>query len=81
MCSHKNRLIEAILMKTHNIPFSMKKIILNYPKSAVRWFFSKGLKNEFETTVVNESSVFEPLKFYCSLIGALSGDSEITLLL
>ena len=27
--------------------------------------FSKGLKNEFETAVVNESSVFEPLKFYC----------------
>ena len=29
---------------------------------------SKGLKNEFETAVVNEPSVFEPLKFYCSLI-------------
>ena len=29
--------------------------------------FSKGLKNEFETAVVNEPSVFEPLKFYCSL--------------
>ena len=28
-------------------------------------FFSKGLKNEFETAVVNEPSVFEPLKFYC----------------
>ena len=27
---------------------------------------SKGLKNEFETAVVNEPSVFEPLKFYCS---------------
>ena len=27
---------------------------------------SKGLKNEFETAVVNESSVFEPLKFYCT---------------
>ena len=27
--------------------------------------FSKGLKNEFETAVVNESSGFEPLKFYC----------------
>ena len=29
--------------------------------------FSKGLKNEFEIAVVNEPSVFEPLKFYCSL--------------
>ena len=27
--------------------------------------FSKGLKNEFETAVVKESPVFEPLKFYC----------------
>ena len=27
--------------------------------------FSKGLRNEFETAVVNEPSVFEPLKFYC----------------
>ena len=26
---------------------------------------SKGLKNEFETAVVNEPSVLEPLKFYC----------------
>ena len=24
-----------------------------------------GLKNEFETAVVNEPSVFEPLKVYC----------------
>ena len=29
--------------------------------------FSHGLKNEFETAVVNEPSVFEPLKFYCNL--------------
>ena len=29
-------------------------------------FISKGLKNEFETAVVNEPSVFEPLKFYCT---------------
>ena len=28
-------------------------------------FCSKGLKIEFETAVVNEPSVFEPLKFYC----------------
>ena len=27
--------------------------------------FSKGLKSEFETTVVNEPSVFEPLKVCC----------------
>ena len=39
-----------------------KKIILNYPKSAAIGFCSKGLKNEFETAVVNEPPVFEPLK-------------------
>ena len=27
--------------------------------------FSKRLKNEFETGVVNKPSVFEPLKFHC----------------
>ena len=26
-----------------------------------------GLKNEFETAMVIEPSVFEPLKFYCTL--------------
>ena len=30
--------------------------------------FSKGLKNKFKTAVVNESSVFESLKFYCTYI-------------
>ena len=29
-------------------------------------FFSKGPKSEFEITVVNEPSVFEPLEFYCT---------------
>ena len=51
-------------MSTHSIPFSIiiKKniIILRLPL-----FFSKGLKNEFETAIVEEPSVFEPLKFYC----------------
>ena len=46
--------------------FTIKKIItLNCPKSAAIRFFSKGLKSEFETAVVNEPPVFEPLKFYC----------------
>ena len=44
-----------------------KKNTINYPKSAATGFFSKGIKNEFETAVVNEPSVFEPLKFYCIL--------------
>ena len=41
------------------------KNTLNYPKSAAMGFFPEGLKNEFETAVVNEPSVFESLKFYC----------------
>ena len=45
----------------------------NYPKlfqiCSYRIFF-KVLRNEFETAVVNESSVFEPLKFCCKSIAA-----------
>ena len=53
-------------MSTHNIPFQYKKekiplIIL----SLSLWDFFKGLKNELETGVVDEPSVFETLKFYC----------------
>ena len=33
--------------------------------SAAMGFFPYELKNEFEKAVVNESSVLEPLKFYC----------------
>ena len=29
--------------------------------------FYKGPKKEFETAEANESSVFEPLKFYCTV--------------
>ena len=51
--------------------FSMKKkITLNFPISAAIDFFSKGLKNEFETTRVNEPSGLEPLKFYCTLLNS-----------
>ena len=43
----------------------IRKIIINYPKSAAMGFISKGLQNDFETAVVNEPSVFEPLTVYC----------------
>ena len=43
-----------------------KKNTLYYLKSAAMCFFFKGLKNEFETAVVNEPSVFEPPRFYCT---------------
>ena len=49
--------------------FNMKKEKHpKYPKFAAMGFFSKGLKNEFKTALVNEPSVFEPLKFYCSYV-------------
>ena len=44
-----------------------KKITPDYSKSAAMGFFSWGLRDEFETDVVNEPSVFESLKFYCIL--------------
>ena len=54
---------------TQHTMFNMnKKNTLNCPKSAAMGFFSKGLKNEFETAVVNKPSVYEPLKFYCTII-------------
>ena len=56
-------------MSTYNIPFfnMKKKNTRNYLKSAAMDFFSKRLKNEFERAMVNEPSVFEPLKFYCNV--------------
>ena len=63
MCSHRGDSNE----NTKHTIFNIKKnITLNYPKSAAIRFFSKGLKSEFETAVVNEPSLFEPLKFYCN---------------
>ena len=47
--------------------FKIKKKITLYPKSAAMGFFSNGLKNEFKTAMVNKPSVFQPLKFYCTL--------------
>ena len=44
--------------KKENIPTLSQ--ICNYG------IYSKGLKNELETAMVNEPSVFEPLKFYCT---------------
>ena len=57
MCSNEN---------THYTIFNINA--KNHPKLSQicsNEIFSKGRKNEFETAVVNESSVFEPLKFYC----------------
>ena len=45
--------------------FHYKKNIAKLSQICNYGICSKGLKNEFETAVVNEPSVFEPLKFYC----------------
>ena len=58
-------------MSTHNIPFT-----LNYPKSAAMGFFL-GLKNKFQTAVVDEPSEFEPLKFYCIQILLTSKSKQV----
>ena len=57
-------------MSTHNIHFQDKILDLKLPQ--LYYYISSygkktfyGLKNEFEIAVVNELSVFEPLKFYC----------------
>ena len=54
-------------MSAHSIPFfNIKtKSILNYAKSATMEFAPRNPRKEFETAVVNELSVFEPLKCYC----------------
>ena len=47
--------------------FNIKKnFTQNYPKPTAMGFCSKGLQNEFKTAMVNEPSVFEPLKFCCT---------------
>ena len=48
------------------------KNTLYYHKSADVGFFSKGLKNEFETSVVNE-----PLKFYCIFLCILTRKKSV----
>ena len=59
--SNENTQHTIINIEKKIIPCFIPNIIM----SAEVGFFSKGLKNELESTVVNETSVFEPLKFYC----------------
>ena len=54
---HRGELNEYTQYTIFNIK---KEITLNYTKSAVIGF-TWGLKDEFETAVVNETPVFEPL--------------------
>ena len=54
-------------MSTYNIPFFQyeKEEHPKLSQTCSYGIVSKGLKEEFETAVVTEPSVFEPLKFYC----------------
>ena len=38
---------------------------------------SKGHKYEFQTAVMNEPSVFQPLKFYCIMLSELHKDVTV----
>ena len=51
-----------------NTKYTIFNIEKNHPKLFLICSYgiiSKGLKNEFETALLNEPSVFEPLKVYC----------------
>ena len=64
MCSHRGDSNEY----TQYTIFSMNmKKLPNLSQICSHGLFPKGLKHEFETAMVNEPSVFEPLKFYCNL--------------
>ena len=68
---------DSNLYTQHTILNIKKQNIFNNPKYKIVCScesFSLGLKNEFETAVVKEPSVFEPLKLYCS-IAVITGSS------
>ena len=54
---------------TQHTIVNLKNITLNYPKyNNACSYHDIFFYNEFEMAVVNEPSMFEPLKFYCTLI-------------
>ena len=57
-------------MSTHNIHFQNKtKELSNYPKILMSVVMEKNSRtqDQVQIAMVKESSVFEPLKFYCSV--------------
>ena len=56
----------------HTIINIKLKITLNYPKynnvCSYGIFLVREFQNEFKIAVVDEPSVFEPLKFYCLIL-------------
>ena len=69
---HRGNLNEYIQYTIFNIKENQLKSsqICNY------CILSKGLRNEFETAMVKEPSVFEPLKFYCNDNVIYNDDSQ-----
>ena len=65
VCSHKNRLTDSNEYTQYTISQYEKENPSKLSLICSYGFLSKGPKNEFETAVVNEPSVFEPLKIYC----------------
>ena len=53
---------------THHTIFIIQNNNLRLSQIYSYGIFSNGLNNEFEVAVVNEPSVFEPLKFYCNFV-------------
>ena len=54
----------------HTIIIDIKKISINYSKYAAIRYFLRDSRTKFKTAVVNEPSVFEPLKVYCKWLFA-----------
>ena len=54
-------------MSTRYTVFSLKKNHSIVPNLQV-WDFYQGKQNEFQAAVINEPSVFKPLKVYCNVI-------------
>ena len=66
-------------MSTPKIPFyNKKKYQPRLSQICCYGIFSWGLKNEFGTAVVNELSVFEPLKFYCTTAASYHDENMST---
>ena len=63
--SHRGDSNENTLYSIFNI--KQRKSPLIIPNLQL-WDFSNGLKNEFETAVVKDPSVFEPLNVYCIFV-------------
>ena len=81
MCIHQNRLDKAILTSTQNIQCHDKKTVSpKYFFSGVFGRISLGLKNESESAMLNEPSVFELLRLdYITYTSSLKSSRRLPL--